>query len=219
MKFQLAMDMTNEDLFWDVLYKTHDQIDIVEIGNIGMYLGAQLIPKVRAKYPKLEILWDQNAKYLYANIPAINLGADYVTVDADATDEEFELHLEYAHKLHCKVVANMNEVTASSAQLIRLEELGVDEIALHPNVYHNQCPVGDVLQLKIAKLVTSRTQLLTYGGFTLENISPVVALKPDVVCVGGAIWHNKEPQKITQKFIEIIKRGESGKISGSMAWK
>jgi 3-keto-L-gulonate-6-phosphate decarboxylase len=219
MKFQLAMDMANEDLFWSVLYKTHDLIDIVEIGNVGTYLGAQMIPRVRARYPKLEILWDQNVKFLDANIPPIDLGADYVTVDADATDEEFMLHLEYAHKLNCKVVASMNDDTAGSAQMIRLEKLGVDEIAFHPNVYHNQYPVGDVLQLKIAKLVTNRTKLLAYGGFTLDNIFPVVELKPDVICVGGAIWHSADPRKVAQQFVEVLKRSDSDRISGNMVWK
>lgn len=206
MKLQLAMDMTNEDLFWNVLSKTHDLIDIVELGNIGMYLGAQLIPKVRAKYPKLEILWDQNVKYLYANIPAINLGADYVTVDAAASDEDFELHLEYAHKLGCKVVGNLNAETAGSAQMIRLEELDVDQISFHPNAHQDLFPTGDVLQLQIAKLVLNQAEISTYGGFTLGNVYPVLALKPDIVCVGAAIWNDDDPRRAAQSFRALIEK-------------
>lgn len=219
MKFQLGMDMTNEELFWDVLYKTHDLIDIVEIGYIGGYLGAQLIPKVHERYPDLEILWDQNAMYLSGNIPPINMGANYVTVDSESSDDELTLQIEYAHKLNCKIVAKMNAETDGSAQMIRLERLGVDVIGFNPNIYHNRYPVGDVLQLKIAKLATNHTKLMTYGGFTLDNIFPVVELKPDIVCVGGAIWHSAEPRRVTQRFIEILERSERDKVSGNMSWK
>ncbi len=206
MKFQLAMDMTNEGQFWNVLNQTQDLIDILEIGNIGMYLGAQLISKVREKYPRLTILWDQNVRDLYNNIPAINLGADYVTVDASASDEDFILHLEYAHKLNCKVVANLNADTAGSAQMLRLEELGVDQISFHPNVHANLYPAGDTLQLQIAKLLLTQTELSTHGGFTPANIFPVLELKPDIVCVGAAIWNDPNPRRITQNFVELLQK-------------
>lgn len=204
MKFQLAMDMTNEDQFWEVLSKTQDLIDIVEIGNIGTYLGAQLIPKVRAKYPRLEIVWDQNVRSLYANIPAINLGADYVSVDASATDEDFILHLEYAKKLNCKIVANMNVDTAGSAQMFRLEDLGVDQISFHPNAHERLYPAGDVLQLQIAKLILRQAEISVHGGFTLGNVYPVLEFKPDVVVVGAAIWSSADPRKITKDFHELL---------------
>lgn len=206
MKLQIAMDMTSIDLYWDVLDKVHDLVDIVEIGNIGMYEGAKLIPLTREKYPEKELLWDQKVCFLYTNIPAIDYGADYVSVDADADDQTFMDHLNYCHAKGCKVVGDMITETAGSAQMLRLEKLGVDQISFHPNAHHDRYPVGDVMQLQVARTVIDHTEISAYGGFTLENITPVLELKPEVVCIGAAIWNAADPRKETLAFLELMKK-------------
>ncbi len=208
MKLQIAMDMTSVDQYWDVLEKVHDLVDIIEIGNIGMYEGARLIPMTREKYPENEILWDQKVQFLYTNVPAIDLGADYVSVDADAPDAFFQEQLEYAHKKGCKVVGDMITESAGSVQMKRLEKLGVDQISFHPNAYEEHYPMGDVLQMKIARLMVNHTEICAYGGFTLENIRPVLELKPEVVCIGAAIWKAEDPRAVTQAFRAIMKEYE-----------
>ena len=57
MKLQIACDMTDVDLMWKVLDATHDLIDIIELGNIGQYEGARIIPMVKERYPECEIMW------------------------------------------------------------------------------------------------------------------------------------------------------------------
>lgn len=208
MKLQIAMDMTSVDLYWDVLDKIHDLVDIIEIGNIGMYEGARLIPLTREKYPENEILWDQKVQFLYTNIPAIDYGADYVSVDADAPDDSFKDHLEYCHKKGCKVVGDMITASAGSAQMFRLEKLGVDQISFHPNALHENYPMGDVMQMKIARVAVQHTEICAYGGFTAKNIRPVLELKPEVVCVGAAIWNAEDPRKATQEILDIMKEYE-----------
>jgi 3-keto-L-gulonate-6-phosphate decarboxylase len=208
MKLQIAMDMTSEDLFWDVIDKVHDLVEIVEIGNLGMYTGAQLIPTLKEKYPDNEIVWDQKVQFLYTNTPAIDLGADYVSVDADAPDSYFKAHLEYGHKHNCKIIGDMITSTAGSAQMIRLESLGVDQISFHPNAHHDRYPVGDVLQMKVARVVVEHTEICAYGGFTVDNMVPVLELKPEIVCVGAAIWNAKDPRKATQDIRDLMKKYE-----------
>lgn len=208
MKLQIAMDMTSVELYWDVLEKVHDLVDIIEIGNIGMYEGARLIKETREKYPDNEILWDQKVQFLYTNIPAIDYGADYVSVDADAPDEYFIEHLEYAHQKGCKVVGDMITATAGSNQMIRLEALGVDQISFHPNAHHDRYPVGDVMQMQIARIVVDHTEICAYGGFTLDNVTPVLELKPEVVCVGSAIFNAEDPRAVTLAFKELMKKYE-----------
>lgn len=206
MKFQIAMDMTSVDLYWDVLEKINDLVDIIEIGNIGMYEGARLIPMTRDKYPKAEILWDQKVQFLYTNIPAIDLGADYVSVDADAPDAFIKEHLEYAHKKNCKIVGDMITETAGSAQMIRLEKLGVDQISFHPNAHEDRYPMGDVMQMQVARIVVEHTEICAYGGFTAANVEPLLVLKPEVVCVGAAVWAAEDPRKATQEFLDVMKK-------------
>ncbi len=208
MKLQIAMDMTSIDQYWDVLDKVHDLVDIIEIGNIGMYEGARLIPLTKEKYPDNEVLWDQKVQFLYSNIPAIDLGADYVSVDADANDDTFRSHLEYCHKKGCKVVGDMITASAGSVQMLRLEGLGVDQISFHPNAHHDRYPVGDVMQLQIAQIVVEHTEISAYGGFTLDNVRPVLELRPQVICVGAAIWKAEDPRKVTLAFRELMKEYE-----------
>lgn len=208
MKLQIAMDMTSVEQYWSVLEKVHDLVDIIEIGNIGMYEGARLIPMTRAKYPENEILWDQKVQFLYSNIPAIDLGADYVSVDANAPDSYFQAHLEYGHKKGCKIVGDMITETAGSALMIRLEELGVDQISFHPNAHHDRYPMGEVKQMQCARTVVEHTEICAYGGFTLENIRPVLELKPEVVCVGAGIWAAEDPRAATLAFLDLMKQYE-----------
>ena len=72
MKLQIACDMTDVDLMWKVLDATHDLIDIIELGNIGQYEGARIIPMVRERYPECEIMWDQKQSMLYTDVLNIN---------------------------------------------------------------------------------------------------------------------------------------------------
>jgi len=194
MKLQIAMDMTSPELFWDVLEKVHDVVDIVELGNIGMYCGALMIPEVKAKYPGKAICWDQKVSSLYTNRPAIDLGADYVSVSNDASDKSFIEHMEYARPMNCKIVADMVTMDAGSATFIRLEKLGVDQITFYPNAHRDRYPVGDVYTLEIAKKLVEKTEISTYGGFTPANMIPVLELKPDVVVVGAYIWDAEDPR-------------------------
>ena len=208
MKLQVAMDMTSIEQYWSVLEKVYDIVDIIEIGNIGMYNGAVLIPQTKEKYPNKEILWDQKVQLLYTNIPAVDLGADYVSVDADACDEFFNAHLDYCHKKGCKVVGDMITASAGSTQMLRLEKLGVDQISFHPNAHPDRYPVGDVMQMQIARIVVDHTEICTYGGFTLDNVKPVLELKPDIVCVGAAIWDAKDPRAVALAFRNLMEKYE-----------
>jgi len=204
MKLQIAMDMTTKEVFWDVLEKIHDLIDIIELGNIATFTGADFIPIVKEKYPGKEIVWDMKVAFLYTNIPAIDLGADYVSVADNATDQDFIEHLEYCHARGCKVIGDM--VTAAGSRgFIRLEKLGVDQISFYPNAF-DKYPVGDVKQFEIGKLLVKNTEMAPYGGFTPENVIPVLELKPDVLIVGKAIWDAEDPRAVTLKFRELMEQ-------------
>lgn len=208
MKLQIAMDMTDVKLYWEVLEKVADLIDIIEIGNIGMYEGARLIKETKERYPNHEILWDQKVQFLYTNIPAIDYGAHYVSVDADAPDDFIKDHIEYCHKKGCKVVGDMITLSAGSAQMIRLENLGVDQISFHPNAHHDRYPMGEVKQMEVAKIVVEHTEICAYGGFTVENCDPILALTPEIICVGAAIWAAEDPRAVTLAFREKMAKYE-----------
>jgi len=168
------------------------------------FLGALFIPKVKEKYPGKEVVWDMKVRFLYTNKPAIDLGADYVSVSDDASDDDIREHLEYGHAHNCKIIGDMITEKSGSNMLMRFEELGVDQISFHPNAHHDRYPVGDVLQLQIAKLVTTHTEISAYGGFTVDNMIPVLELKPDVIVIGAAIWEAEDPRKAAIEIRELM---------------
>lgn len=208
MKLQIAMDMEDINLYWKILDEVADLVDIIEIGGIGIFEGCKLIPATREKYPDKEILWDGKTTDFYNSIGPIDLGADYVSVCSDASDQCFKDHLEYAHKHGCKVVGDMYTETSGSNALMRLEKLGCDQISMHPNARMEAYPVGDVFNLKFAKDVVDHTEISAYGGFTVENCRPVLDLHPDIIVVGGAIFRAENPREATIAFLDLMKEYE-----------
>lgn len=208
MKLQIACDMTDVNLMWKVLDATHDLIDIIELGNIGMYEGARLIPLVKEKYPECEIMWDQKQSMLYTDVPAFEFGADYVSVDSLSTMETFQAHFEMREKYGSKICCDMMGEFEGAAKAQWAEKIGCDQVSFHPNLDHNAYPVGDVKKLKYIVDAVDKIEVSTYGGFTLENVRPVLECRPDVLVVGAAIWKAEDPRAVTIKFRELMKEYE-----------
>ena len=208
MNLQIACDMTDIDLMWKVLDATYDLIDIIELGNIGQYEGARIIPMVREKYPNCEIMWDQKQSMLYTDVPAFESGADYVSVDSRSTYETFQQHFAMREKYGSKIVCDMIGDFEGPTKAIYAEKIGCDQISFHPNLDHDAYPVGDVKRLKYIKDAVDKIEVSTYGGFTLENVRPVLECKPDVLVVGAAIWKAEDPRAVTLKFRELMKEYE-----------
>ena len=208
MKLQIACDMTTLDLMWKVLDATHDLIDIIELGNIGQYEGARIIPMVRERYPECEIMWDQKQSMLYTDVPAFEFGADYVSVDSRSSDEVFQRHFRMREKYGSKIVCDMMGEFEGAAKAMHAEKIGCDQVSFYPNIDHDAYPVGDVLKLKFIQAAVKNIEVSAYGGFTLENVRPVLECRPDVIVVGAAIWKAEDPRAVTLKFREMMKEYE-----------
>lgn len=203
MKLQIAMDMTTIEEYWRILDEVHEYIDIVEIGNIGTYEGTRLIKMTKEKYPDKEVVWDQKADLLYFNIPAIDTGADYVSMNALASDKEYELCVEYAHKKGVKVIGDIETCDLGSATMIRLERLGVDQVSCFPNARMENYPAKDMDQIEIAQKVL-HCEICCYGGLTVDNIKPVIDLKPDIIAVGAGIYKADNPKLAAKTIKEMM---------------
>ena len=208
MKLQIACDMTDIDLMWKVLDATHDLIDIIELGNIGQYEGARLIPMCKERYPECEVMWDQKQVMLYTDVPAFELGADYVSIDARSTDAVIQQHFAMREKYGSKVVYDMIGDFEGPAHALHAEKIGCDQVSFHPNLDPEAYPVGDVKKLKYIMDAVDHIEVSTYGGFTVENVRPVLECRPDVIVVGAAIFTAEDPRAVTLKFRELMKEYE-----------
>ena len=56
--------------------------------------------------------------------------------------------------------------------------------------------------------VGDKMEVSTYGGFTLENVRPVLECKPHILVVGAAIWKAEDPRAVTEAFLKLMKEYE-----------
>lgn len=209
MKLQIAMDMYNMDMYWKVLEQVHDIVDIVELGNMAGLGGSRLIDETREKYPDLCILWDMKANHFYPCVGVLESKPAYISMASDADDENLKATIELAHSKGVKVIGDLLPGYNSPNQIHRLIDLGVDQITGHPNADPKKFPMGDVLLLDIIKAMTPKhIEIASYGGFTLDNVHPVLERKPDIVVVGSAIYASKDPRAEAIKWKELLKEYE-----------
>lgn len=209
MKLQIAMDMYDMDLYWKVLEQVHDVVDIVELGNIAGLGGSRLIGETREKYPDLCILWDAKATHYYPCMGVIDAKPAYLSMSSDADDFNYKMTIELAHAKGVKVIGDLLPGYDSPNQIHRLVDLGVDQISFHPNADPKKYPMGDVLLLDYVQAIAPKDmELAAYGGFTLENVHPVLERKPEIIVVGAAIWKAEDPRAEAIRWNELLRKYE-----------
>lgn len=207
MLLQLALDCESAERAIEVCDQCHDIIDIIEAGQVANTEGAKFVKVLKERYPKNPVVWDLKVNNLYTCVPAINYGADYVSLLQDSPVSEFVSGLKYAHERNCKVIGDMVFTKCDSEKMLMLEELGCDQISLYPNYVQDHAPIlHDVLALQVAKLVLKKAEISVYGGLNLKNMAPVCDLKPDIIVVGQAIWNVEKPREAAIAIKEFMSK-------------
>ena len=207
MKLQLAMDMYDENLYWDVLEKTHDLIDILEIGNIGGRMGSKLICDTRAKYPDLCILWDAKATHFYPCMGVVADKPDYLSFTTDAEEVQVKKIVKLCKEKGVKTIGDLYVGHNGPEDILKVVEYGCDQISFHPNADSRHYPMGDVMILDmVLAMVPKEIEVSTYGGFTKENVLPILERKPDIVVVGADIWNVSDPRKSCIEWKELLQK-------------
>lgn len=207
MKLQLAMDMTDWDLYWDVLEQCHEYADFIEIGIMGTVGGARLISLTHEKYPDAVIVYDSKSDLAFRTVRTVPFGPDYYSVSASANDKNLDEIVDCCHKAGVKVIGDAVTIRGCNGpeDMLRLLRRPIDQISLHPDADSRKYPVGDTFMLQIAKaLAPADMEISVYGGFTKENVAPVLELKPDIVVVGKDIWNADDPKASIIAWKELL---------------
>lgn len=209
MKLQLAIDTLNLSGAIRLIDDLYDYIDIIEIGTPLVLLeGTKATEVISNRFPEKEILCD--AKIMDAGSFESQLvfeaGADYVTVLGLADDKTLEECVEQARKYDKKVVVDMINVENIDKRVPKLEEIGVDVIAVHTGVDRQALGRTPLDDLKEIKKYASKTKIAVAGGINENTLDKYIKVKPDIVIVGSGIISAEIPQNSAERVYKAIRK-------------
>lgn len=180
-------------------------VDIIELGTpLIHYFGLQIIRDIRSKFPNICL----NADLKFVDMGkleteiVIKTGANYFTVSALASDKTIQNAVITAKNSKVKVVATLMGQN-SIDRAIEVWDLGVDLVIIHKGIDEEGSAIelikyGEVLNMLDIKFSIG-------GGITLENLSEIIPINPEIIIIGRGITEAKNPYNNLVKFIERIK--------------
>ncbi len=209
MKLQLAIDTLNLSDAIRLVDNLYDYIDIIEIGTPLVLLeGTKATEVISNRFPEKEVLCD--AKIMdagsFESQIVFEAGADYVTVLGLADDKTIEECVDQARKYGKKVVVDMINVENMDKRVPRLEEIGVDVIAVHTGVDRQELGRTPLDDLKEIKRYANKTKLAVAGGINENTIDKYIKVKSDIIIVGSGITSAELPQNSAEKMYKAIQK-------------
>ncbi len=208
-KLQVALDDIALEEACKLLEKVHNIVNIVEIGTpFMMEYGMEAVRRIKKDFPSVEVLCDgkiMDAGGYEARI-AYAAGADYVTVLAVTDDLTIADVVKAAREEGKKVMVDMICVNDLKARIAKLEELGVDVIAVHTGVDQQAAGRTPLDDLKEMRSCVKHTALAVAGGINSQTIDEYMKYQPEIIIVGGGIAHARDPVAATEELIRHIKK-------------
>jgi 3-hexulose-6-phosphate synthase len=210
MKLQVALD---GDLASSraILAQVHAFIDIAEIGTPLIYReGMNAVKTLRADYPNLTLLADlkiMDAGEEEAAI-AFEAGADIVTVLGVAHDDTVSRAVTAARRSSGgkQVLVDMLQVNDLVERGRELLALGVDYLCIHTAYDLQRSGATPFAHLQYLRAMLPDSPLAVAGGVKPDTLDSLLAFKPEIVVVGGAITRAANPAEVARQIHERIHR-------------
>ena len=209
MKLQAAIDVHSLEDALSLMKKIHPYVDIIEIGSfLGLIEGFRAVNAMKKAYPDKEVLSDAKivdggygiAAYAY------DQGADIVTTIAITDDYTLNGLLQAAHERGKK--AMVDTINCPRERLFervkQLDAMGFDYIMLHTPHESGATNSANIDDVRVCKDFVKHAMIGISGGITLEYMPQVVAVQPDWVVVGGALYNAKDPAATAKAFKEAM---------------
>lgn len=205
MKLQLTIDHGKRHEVLRTVDLLADHVDIIEIGYPQMMtFGLALIEEIRAAHPDLCICVDAKVFHGGTGVTTrcFDAGANIVTVLSAAPDPVIAKMVEkaeaYGGQIMCDLSAPARSVAKRTAEV---DDLGVDYVAVHTGYlpeYDYDLETHRILRFKpkvrpldlakVAKRNLRHAKLALNTGINESNIREVLALEPEIIMVGRAIF-------------------------------
>jgi 3-keto-L-gulonate-6-phosphate decarboxylase len=201
-KLQLALDTWAAEHSFKVMDQVKDLIDYVELGNIGNSEGVNFIKTIKTKYPGIPIIWDQKSCSPYNCKPPIEAGTDYISI-ARCGEDVAQTVYKMAHAKGAKVIGDIVHEGWDGEKVFIFARTGCEQISFYPFISPED---NDTLPLKLVNLFKEKYGFETsvYGSLTVDNMKPVLELKPDIVVIGKAIFEAANPREATLKIKDLL---------------
>lgn len=215
----MANDLIEKEKFFNVLKKTSDFIDIIEVGTPALLKnGISLVKLTKELFSKHKILADTkiiDAGFLEAKI-AFEAGADIVTVLLSASTITIEQSFEAAKKYNSSIMIDTigSEKIENLRKLETIKYTGSIFICLHTPSDISMTKTSDQVS-KIKKEVQYVREILPdaviaiAGGISLNTIDFfLLDVVPDIIVVGRSIYNSPDifgTAKAIRKKMEVPK--------------
>ena len=171
-------------------------VDIIEIGTpFVMDEGMRGVREFHRFFPDKEILADlkiMDGGYLEASY-AYEAGAAYATILGVSDNLTIEGALKAARDYERKLVVDMICVEDLPNRIAKMEEIGVDILAVHTGADQQAAGREPIQDLQVMTEHAKKAQIAVAGGINSKTIDKYVALKPEIIIVGSAIGHADDP--------------------------
>src|SRR5699024_4461392 len=168
--------------------------------------GMRAVREFRKYFPEKEILADTKIvdAGAYEAELAFKAGADYCTVIAITDHLTIKECIKSAEHYRKKVFVDTINTQNITESVPQLEELGVDHISVHVGVDEQAVGKTPLSALKEVKQISKQSIVSVAGGINVDTIEQYIALKADVVIVGGGINHADDPVATAQILAKKI---------------
>lgn len=207
-KLQLALDDISLENSIALINIIKNEVDIIEVGTpLMMKYGMQAVSRLAQNFPELEILCDakiMDAGGFEADL-AFEAGASYVTVLGVTDDLTIVDCMKSAKARNKKVMVDLICVQSIGDRMIKLDELGVDIVAVHTGVDQQamgRTPLDDLRELKQH---AKKAQIAVAGGINSTNVDQYLVYQPDIVIVGGGIINAKDQAEAAKSISDKIR--------------
>ena len=206
MRLQLALDMLSSEIALAISQAVEPYVDIIEIGTpLLKHEGIGVLRLLRKNFPDKTLLVDLKTMDVgqYEADFAFDAGADIVTVLGVADDATIAGAVASAEAHGKSVVVDIINVTNKPERARQIQDLGAHYIGIHSGIDQQMRGHSPLIDLR-AVMNSVNIGVLVAGGIRLETLGEVLAMKPNIVVVGGAITSAANPAFIARTMKEHI---------------
>lgn len=210
MKLQLALDLVGIPGAIEVVKQVEQYVDIVEIGTpIIINEGLHAVKALKEAFPNVTVLADLKIMDAagYEVMKAAEAGADIVTILGVAEDASIQGAVAEAKKQGKQILVDMIAVKNLAERTAQIDAFGVDYICVHTGYDLQAEGQNSFEDLRTIKSVVKNAKVAVAGGIKLATLPEVIAVKPDLVIVGGGITGQVDLAAAAAEMQKLIKQG------------
>lgn len=210
MKLQLALDLVDIPGAIEVVKQVEPYVDIVEIGTpIIINEGLHAVKALKEAFPNLAVLADLKIMDAggYEVMKAADAGADIVTILGVAEDASIQGAVAEAKKQGKQILVDMIAVKNLAERAEQIDSFGVDYICVHTGYDLQAIGQNSFEDLRTIKRIVKHAKVAVAGGIKLTTLPEVIAVKPDLIIVGGGITGENDMIAAANEMQQLIKQG------------